>query len=463
MTPDVTAGDGGTGRRPRAVFYTLGCKANLYDTACMMNRLRDAGWEVATPTHDRGAARARGKAGTRKPSVDLFVINSCAVTARAESKSRQLARSLKRRHPGALVALVGCYSEINREQAAQAAGVDFVLGTADREALPELVAGRGLAASPGEERIPGAFAAERTRAAVKVQDGCEQFCSYCVIPYARGPCRSRPAEDVLDEVSRLVKEGFREVVLTGIHLGRWGSGASWGAGKVPGAGETSGPRLADLVRRVAAVPGLARVRLSSIEPMEITDELLDLIGGDPRVCRHLHVPLQSGSDRVLERMNRGYTAAEYLAVVDRANRAIPGLGLTTDVMVGFPGEEEDDFEATLDVVRRARFSRLHVFRYSRRPNTAAADMPGQVSAGTKKARSERVIALGRELALRFHQGLIGRKLEVLVEKVSAGRAEGLTDNYARAVFAAKGSCPNDIVPVRVVRATASGISGEIAG
>jgi threonylcarbamoyladenosine tRNA methylthiotransferase MtaB len=374
---------------------------------------------------------------------------------------------------------------------------DLVLGTSDRHLLPELLRRHGLEGRPpvkrqsgdresvGRSRAPdpvdlivGAFAGERTRATLKIQDGCEQYCAYCVIPYARGPSRSRPAGEVLEEASRLVQAGFREIVVTGIHLGAWGS-------DLP----VCRPRLADLIRDLAAATGIGRLRLSSIEPLEVDDDLIDLLARNPRVCRHLHVPLQSGSDRVLARMNRHYTAAGYLDLVERVRSAVPLVGLTTDVMVGFPGETDEDFRATLDVVRRAGFARLHVFRFSRRPGTPAADMPGQVASAVKKARSEELIRLGRQLGRDFRESLVGLTLEVLVEKVRrSGRrcladgtdlraggttglvAEGLTDNYARVVVRAaagthgpagtRGPEPNDLIKVFLEKATSEGLVGR---
>jgi len=491
------------GRVRAALFHTLGCKANLYDTAGMMAALRAAGWRVL----------AGGGGEAAECEVDLVVVNSCAVTARAEAKSRQLTRRLRKEHPDALVVLVGCYPEINRETAARTTGADLALGTADRDRLPEVVAeffgdarplppAVGVTAGSAPETpppLPGAFAGERIRATVKVQDGCEQFCTYCVIPYARGPSRSRPAGEVLEEVEALVGAGFKEIVVTGIHLGAWGLDLCSGHHDGHHAGRPAARvrRLADLAREIAAVPGLARVRLSSIEPLEITDDLIDLVATVPRLCRHLHVPLQSGSDEILKRMNRHYTAAQYLAMVERIRARVPLIGLTTDVMVGFPGETDEDFEATLDVVRRARFSRLHVFRFSRRPGTPAADMPGQVPPRVKKTRSERLIRLGRRLEQEFYEGLIGRVLDVLVEKVeaaggqgsqaaggqgcpatggrgsaaaggqgsqAAGRAtltaEGLTDNYVRVSFPVERCGLNDLVPVRLERAGREGMTGR---
>ncbi len=462
-------GPAGTAGRPpaRAVFHTLGCKTNLYDTAGVMNDLRAAGWEVCFEG---------GEPSGRVSDADLYVVNSCAVTARAESKSRQLARKLKREHPGALVALIGCYPAVHREEAAATAGVDLVLGTQDRGRLAEMLRekGRGareeaVPAASAEAVVPGAFAGERTRATLKVQDGCEQFCTYCVVPYARGPSRSRPAAEVLEEAARLVRAGFGELVVTGIHLGAWGldlvgSSAAPGA---PAAGGSGVPRLADLVRDIAGTPGLARVRLSSIEPMEISEDLLNLLTSDRKVCRHLHVPLQSGSDTVLARMNRRYTAADFLAMVRRVREAVPLIGLTTDIMVGFPGETDDEFGATLDTVRRARFSRLHVFRYSRRPGTPAADMPGQVDESVKRARSDELISLGRRLGRRFRESLVGETLNVLVERISIGAsgaymAEGLADNYVRVEvpLEIEEGPVNTIVAVTVQGLTREGLAGR---
>lgn len=448
------------GRRLRAVFYTLGCKANLSDTASMMNDLRQAGWVVSFRGEihpgDPGQAGGNTVADEAEPArsrgADLYVVNSCAVTARAEGKSRQLARKLKREHSGALVAMVGCYPAVHRQEAADAVGADLVLGTTDRHLLVEALRERGLVAptvrgaSTLDGIVPGAFSGERTRATLKVQDGCEQFCTYCVIPYARGPSRSRPAPEVLEEAARMAESGIREVVVTGIHLGAWGL-------DLAGSEADSGLGLAGLIRGVAAIPGLVRVRLSSIEPMEITDELLELMAADPKICRHLHVPLQSGSDEVLARMNRRYTAADYLAMVGRVRRAVPLVGLTTDVMVGFPGETDDEFQATLETVRRARFSRLHVFRFSRRPGTPAADMPGQVEEAVKKARSEGLIRLGRRLGREFRESLVRKPFEVLVERVSPGaggrlEAEGLTDNYVRVTVPVENRTPNGKAPER---------------
>lgn len=494
---------------PRAVFYTLGCKANLYDSAGMMNDLRAAGWEVRFRGGEREPGAAAGRLalegseddGTERElaggepavseSADLYVVNSCAVTARAEAKSRQLARKLKREHPQALVALVGCYPAVHREEAAAAAGVDLVLGTTDRDQLVQALSGLGFgpalashgeqptpaargeatmaagfsALAPPSQLIPGAFAGERTRATLKVQDGCEQFCTYCVIPYARGPSRSRPAAEVLEEAARLAETGIQEVVVTGIHLGAWG--LDLGAPQA----RRSPPRLVDLVRQLADVPGLARIRLSSIEPMEIGDDLLEVMASNPKVCRHLHVPLQSGSDTILARMNRRYTAADYLGVVDRIRRAVPLIGLTTDVMVGFPGETDEEFAATLDTVRQARFSRLHVFRFSRRPGTPAADIPGQVAEAVKKARAQELSGLGRKLGRQFRETLVGTTLAVLVEKVApaagpggadVATAEGLTDNYVR-VEVPMGDpegAVNSIVTVDIQGLTRDGLVGH---
>ncbi|MCL6581725.1 MAG: tRNA (N(6)-L-threonylcarbamoyladenosine(37)-C(2))-methylthiotransferase MtaB [Firmicutes bacterium] len=481
-------------RRPRVLLHTLGCKVNLYDTGRLMEDLREAGWEPVTPATPEGCPLP----------VDAVVVNSCAVTARAEAKSRQLVRRVRREHPGAVVALVGCYPQLDPARARDETGADVVLGVTDRHRLAEALTGAlGEAAGADRERapggspaetcgalrgpssVPGAFAGEATRATLKVQDGCDQRCSYCVIPLARGPSRSRPAAEVVAEAERLVALGLREIVVAGIHLGAWGKDLT--------EAEREGLTLPGLVRRLADIPGLARVRLSSIEPGEVGDDLIELLATHPKVCRHLHVPLQSGSDRILRLMNRHYTAAEYLGTVERARRAVPLLGLTTDVLVGFPGETDEDFRATCEVVRKAGFARLHVFRYSRRPGTPAAGMPGQVPAEVKRERSLELIRLGEEVGFAFRRGLVGLVLEVLVERVRPGTpgraevcsrvgasghpgapgrpatAEGLTDNYQRVVFPAEtGSpgtepvAPGDLVAVRVVGVTGDGLEGERA-
>ena len=305
-------------------------------------------------------------------------------------------------------------------------------------------------------KLPSEGTAERTRAYVKIEDGCEN-CSCCKVPYVRGPVRSRDLERIRDEVRRLAARGFREIVLTGIDLGAYGRDFG------------GSPSLADVLEMAARARGIARVRLSSVDPTDVTDRLLDIMGSEPAVCPHLHVPLQSGDDEVLGRMNRRYTAAEFEAVVTRARARVRDLAVTSDVIVGFPGEDEAAFEATGALCRRVGFSRLHVFQYSRRRGTVAAGFAGQVPRDEKQRRSERLIALGRELALKFHRGLLGRIVHVLVEKSDGAVCEGLTGNYVRVVASVAADTghlappPGAMAAVRVTEAHEGFVQGVVEG
>ncbi|MEW6081696.1 MAG: tRNA (N(6)-L-threonylcarbamoyladenosine(37)-C(2))-methylthiotransferase MtaB [Bacillota bacterium] len=419
----------------KIAIATLGCKVNQYDSQALAEAFKAEGFEVV-PFSSK---------------ADVYIINTCAVTARSESKCRQLIRKTIRRSPGSIVAVTGCYSQVRQSEVATLPGVCLVSGTQDRLGLVKKVR-RALAGEPlsmpvkGEtwdwEEAPVRTHQGRHRAYVKVQDGCDQCCSYCIVPVARGPSRSRPVGRVLDEVTRLEEAGYREIVLSGIHLGHYSGG------------------LTQLVRSVIAVTGSARIRLSSIEPEEVGDDLLDAMASNPRVCRHLHVPLQSGSDRVLGLMNRRYTSWEYLDTVKKARAAMPDLGLSTDVMVGFPGEDEADFQDTVSVVKAAGFSRLHVFRYSERPGTPAASMPAKVSPKVKEARSGMLQELGAELAMDFHRGLRGTRVEVLVEGVAGGLLKGHSSSYVEVRFPGPPGLAGSLVWVMVKEALPQYVVGR---
>lgn len=392
--------------RPSVALVTLGCKVNQYDSEALAEALRSAGWRVYLGL------------GADTADPDVVIVNSCAVTARAEAKSRQAARKAAKEHPRSRVVLAGCYPQIAPDAAGGVKGIAAVAGTArhdtvklvetllagqlagtsDRQPLvEEAVKARSLPAD--FELLPVAARPGRVRALLKVQDGCSNGCAYCVVPLARGPERSRPLDDAIAQARALVAGGARELVLTGIRLGAYDSGA-----------------LVELAASCLELPGLARLRLSSIEPTDIPHGLLELMASDGRVCPHLHIPLQSGSDTVLGRMSRRYDAARYQDLVEYARRMVPGLAVTTDIMVGFPGETEMEFEETVAFVRRMRFSRLHVFPYSRRPGTAAARLPGHIPARVRAGRARVMTEVGRELSLAFHQGLVGSAEEVLVER-----------------------------------------------
>ncbi|MDA8065044.1 MAG: tRNA (N(6)-L-threonylcarbamoyladenosine(37)-C(2))-methylthiotransferase MtaB [Thermaerobacter sp.] len=430
---------GGGPVTPRVAFHTLGCKVNQYDTQAMAGLFRQAGYRVVpfgTP-------------------AEVAVINSCTVTGRAAGKSRQAVQRARRALPEAVVALVGCLPQAGGT-AAVPEGVSVVVGTGSRGRIVELVeqarqrgGGPLVCLAPGEdfEELPLEEFAGRTRAFLKVQEGCAEGCTYCLVMAARGRPRSRRPEQAVEEARRLAAAGCREVVLTGTHLGSYG--------------RDLGGSLAQLLRQVHGVDGLWRLRLSSLEPGEVTPELLAVTGELPKVCPHLHVPLQSGSARVLAAMGRRYTPAEYLAVLERV-RGLKGAAWTTDCIVGFPGETEEDFRATCRLVEEAGFARLHVFPFSPRPGTLAAQLPGQVHPAVIRERAARLSEVGRGLVQRFAVAHRGLEAEVLVEEErEGGLLAGFTPGYLRVRFPGPDELKRRLVRVRITGGAAGAARGEI--
>jgi threonylcarbamoyladenosine tRNA methylthiotransferase MtaB len=420
---------------PKVAFKTLGCRLNQAESEQALEALGARGFDLA-------------HAGEQP---DVVVINTCTVTAESTASSRRLIRKTAEAHPGATVVVTGCYAVAEPEAAGAIPGVDLVVGNDHKDRLAELVT-----AVPAVRRLPLVMRPApperlRTRVAVKAQTGCDEWCTFCIIPRTRGPLRSSPEEQVVADVRRQVQRGVREVVLTGVHLGKYG--------------EDRGEReaLARLVGRLTAIDGLLRLRLSSVLPVQVTPALVERVRDDPKVCRHLHVPLQAGDDEVLARMHRPYRIAEFLDRVEHAKAEVPGLGLSTDVIVGFPGETRPQFATTMAVVERVGFSKLHVFRYSQRPDTPAATMPDQVPVAEKKARARELIALGGELRRRFHEDHVGRPLQVLVEAAGEGLAEGTSDNYVKVRFPGGAELVDQVVTVRGLRADAEGMEAELMG
>jgi threonylcarbamoyladenosine tRNA methylthiotransferase MtaB len=440
---------GQTGSRRRVAFATLGCKVNLYDSEAMMTQFRRRGYEIVDFAEP----------------ADVYVINTCTVTGRGAAKSRGLIRSAIRRSPLSVVAVTGCYTQTDPDEVAAIAGVNLIIGNQDRGRIVDLCEQAMAAEAPIRavnniwqarefEEMPLETFAGRTRAVLKIQEGCNIFCTFCIIPYARGKPRSRRPESVLAEAERLAAEGFREVVLTGIHLGSYGKDFK---------GEFT---LAEVVERLTTIEGIDRVRLSSLEPGHVSDHLIELLRDNPKVCRHLHLSLQSGSQGVLTRMKRAYTAEEYRQAVEKVRKAAPDLGLTTDVIVGFPGETEAEHRESMAFVREMGFSRLHVFPYSARKGTPAATMPGQVPKAVKEERSREMIALGEELALNFHRQHLGQTLLVMTEleaEADTGWLEGYTHNYIRVWLPGGDELRGTLIPVKLLAADVDGCTGEMNG
>ncbi|MDQ4095462.1 MAG: tRNA (N(6)-L-threonylcarbamoyladenosine(37)-C(2))-methylthiotransferase MtaB [Actinomycetota bacterium] len=428
-------------------FTTLGCRLNQAESDAMAEDLAGAGLEPAAYGDD----------------PDVVVVNTCTVTREATKASRSAIRRAIRNHPDARVVVVGCYAVSNPDEVRAIEGVDAILDNNDKERFVEALSDSLPAAPllqigmrPGAERgrLPRSITTTpRVRANLKVQTGCDEWCTFCIIPTTRGDLRSFDSDALVAEARAKVIAGARELVLTGVHLGKYAYDR--------GGDERE---LIDLMRRLLDIDGVLRLRLSSIFPRHLTDEVLDFMTSDLRVCRYLHVPLQAGADDVLDAMHRPYDIDEYVTAVSRAREGLPGLALATDIIVGFPGETDEHFESTLEVVRRLRFSKLHVFRYSPRPDTPAADMAEQVPVEVKRERSKRLIDLGNELRADFLSAHLGRPLEVLVEDRrevdGVTVCSGQTDDYVRVWFEDEAPL-GSLAQVRGTRVRADGIEGTL--
>jgi threonylcarbamoyladenosine tRNA methylthiotransferase MtaB len=399
---------------PRVALETVGCKLNQAETQLLSRQFARAGYRLV-PLED---------------GADVYVLNTCTVTHVADGKCRRLLKSARRRNPSALVVAIGCYVERARRELTQMKGVDLVLDNRQKMDLLLRLKEYGYPVHPGASSTRADF---RTRAFIKVQDGCDNFCSYCIVPLVRGREKSVPPDRVIDEVKALVADGYREVVLTGTEIGAYSH---------------EGVGLKELLQLILKETRVARLRLSSIQPQEITPEFLGL-WADERLCRHFHLSLQSGSDTVLKRMKRCYSTSDYQRAVDLIRQAVPGVAITTDVIVGFPGETEVEFEQSYSFCKQMQFARIHVFSYSPRPGTQAALMPHQVEVKVKRERSRRMLALARASIHNFRRRFLGKTLLVLWEKETGGVWSGLTDNYIRAYTKSDQDLTNQMLPVKL--------------
>lgn len=422
-------------------LLTLGCKTNQYESQAMAEKLASRNFRIV-PHQDK---------------ADIYIINTCTVTDRSDKRSRQYIRHVIRSFPQAYIVVTGCYAQTHPDQIAQIPGVDLVLGNREKNRIVKYLGKaqknprpkafvEDIMACRQYDTLPVSGHARHTRAFVKIQDGCNHFCSYCRVPYVRGPSRSRQTREILDEVGRLAQNGFKEVVLTGINLGSFGN---------------DGYSLAKLIEAIGWIDGIQRIRLSSIEPAYLTEELIEVL---PKVCRYLHIPLQSGSDRTLSRMKRPYTTREYSRLIDKIRSRIPEAGIGTDLMVGFPGETDRDFEESYQFCAKLGFSRMHVFKYSRREGTPAANFPDQIPSSLKTKRARELLNLAREGSCGFANRSLGQQVSVLTERINNnGYLEGLTGNYIRVLL--EGPRPkvgvNEIVEARVKKIEDGYVVGEL--
>lgn len=402
----------------KASFITLGCKVNQAESEALAQLLAGEGYQVVQETED----------------PDVIIINTCTVTGTGSSKSRKLIRKITKEHPFSTVVVMGCYSQTKPEEVAELEGVDLIVGTQDRQAIVKhlktirtefkkkrkpVYAVKAFDEQTLYEELPLLESESRARAMLKIQDGCSQFCTYCIIPYARGPSRSRNPEKVLAEAKSLLESGYKEIVLTGVHIGAYGHDL-----------HKERTDLAKLITQLLQLPGMARLRLGSIEPMEFTAELLNIVAENQAICPHFHIPLQSAADTILSKMKRPYTTEEYALLLSKIRERLPEAAIAADIMTGFPGETEEEHLEALKFVESCRFASIHVFPYSRRQGTPAADMPNQIPRSIKAARVRDLIKIGKESRQRYSKKFIDKRLELLVETVdSDGSVRGHTRNY----------------------------------
>lgn len=427
----------------KAASFALGCKVNQYESEAIAELFAEKGYEIVGIDEE----------------ADVYVINTCTVTNFGDKKSRQLIRKVKRQNENAIVAVVGCYAQTAPKELMEIAGVNLVIGTKDRAQIVEMVEQYDRAngvenhvSDIMKERVFEPLSiqklANRTRAYLKIQDGCSQYCSYCIIPYARGPIRSREPQEVVAEVKRLAENGFKEVVLTGIHVASYGKDRR----------DTS---LLDILKQVHEVEGIERIRFSSIEPNVVTEEFAQTMAALPKVCDHFHLSLQSGCDKTLKEMNRKYDTEKYRQAAATLRKYLPKVALTTDIIVGFPGETEEDFRESYAFAEEIGFAKIHVFPYSPKRGTPAAARKDQLLNAVKSERSHTLIQLSDRMAADFLADAVGTDEEVLYERaVGDGIYEGHTTNYMKVHGRSEADLTNRIAKTRITRAEGEMLFGD---
>lgn len=431
------------GRKKVVSTYTLGCKVNQYETEAMVEMFEKAGYESVS--HDEVA--------------DIYIINTCTVTSLGDKKSRQFIRKAKKTNDNSVIAVVGCYSQIAPNEVSLMEDVDIVLGTNERKRIVDFCehfihdrkkinAVQNIMDVDEFEELSIDTVKDRTRAYLKIQEGCNQYCSYCIIPYARGRIRSRKIDNIEAEVKKLCKNGFKEIVLTGIHIASYGK-------------DLGDLRLIDVLERIHDIDGLERIRLGSLEPTLVDEEFMQRMSKLSKVCDHFHLSLQSGCDKTLKRMNRKYTTAQYSEIVDIIRKYMPNAGITTDIIVGFPGETDEDFKITCDFVRKIKFSKIHVFKYSPRKGTPAARYEDQVDGSIKTQRSKALSDIAHDLNKEFLNNFIGSKVKVLFEQTAQDMIKGHTTNYIEVVAKGSKDLLHNIVDVKIQKTQDEMLFGEI--
>ena len=430
----------------KVAFHTLGCKVNQHDSAIMAALFQDAGYEVVD----------------FNDLADVYVVNTCTVTHLSDRKSRQMIRHAARENPAATIVVCGCYAQTAKAELEALDEVDLIIGTNERHKVVEAVetfrqdhVKTAYMADDEElfyyEDLPHERVSGMPRAYVKIQEGCDQFCAYCAIPYARGPLRSRSEQDTIDEINMLVERGYKEVILTGIHIGAYGRGVK---------DETCD--LTGLCRRILDETAIERLRIGSLEGIEITDALIEMIASDERMAKHLHLPLQSGCDRTLSAMRRPYDTEQFREMMRRIRGKVPNIAITTDLMVGFPGETDEDFKESLVFCNDIAFSAMHIFKYSMRSGTPAAAMPDQIDPQIKERRAKQMAGVAQKNKLDYERRFVGQTLRILVEEQTKdGLWTGHSSNYLLVTFPGENIRSGDFVDVKITSAERSRLLGEI--
>jgi threonylcarbamoyladenosine tRNA methylthiotransferase MtaB len=427
----------------KVAFYTLGCKVNQYETEVMVELFKKSGYNVVDFSQE----------------ADIYIINTCTVTNLGDRKSRQIIRRAKKVNPESIVAVVGCYSQVAPEEVEKIEGVNIVLGTKERTKIVDIVdkytddrvnvnlVSNIMKQNEFEDMKIDSYM-DKTRASIKIQEGCNEFCSYCIIPYARGPIRSKKEQDVISEVRELAENGYKEIILTGIHLTSYGM-------------DLKDTDLLRVIKKIHNIDKIKRIRLGSLEPLYINKEFINEAKSLEKLCLHYHISLQSGCDETLQRMNRKYTTEEYKKIVNNLRESIKDVSVTTDVMVGFPRETDEEFNKTYNFINEVAFSKIHVFKYSKRKGTKAAEFIDQVSPQVKEERSKKLIELASKLENEFLNKNINKTLEVLFERSRYNTYEGLTPNYINVLVKSDKDIYNTIKKVRLLEVKKDNIIGEI--
>lgn len=428
----------------KVAFYTLGCKVNQYETEAMTELFKKASYEVVD----------------HEDYADVYVINTCTVTNMSDRKSRQFIRRSKKINPNSIIAVVGCYSQVAPEEILDIEEVNVVMGTNDRNKIVEIIEGitkedkistvDDIMKVREFEEMQIKEVRGKTRAFLKIQEGCDRFCSYCIIPYARGPVRSRLLDNIISEVKDLASNGFKEIVLTGIHVASYGK-------------DLGNVNILDVLKEIHKIEGIERIRLSSVEPLLMSDEFIDEIASMKKICPHFHLSLQSGCDETLKRMNRKYNTTQYRDIVKKIREKIGNVAITTDVIVGFPGETDEEFEKTYEFLKEIELSQMHVFKYSPRKGTPAASMKEQIDPKIKQIRSEKLMNLSNENNNEFMNEFSNSTVSVLFEaKLENGYYEGLSSNYIRVLSKSDENIEGKILNVNLINTKDGFIEGILA-